>query len=118
VGHHDPADIAGLDAESFQLRADLLLRLDPFAERTQAGMPAREVAPLGGAGVLARVDDDHALGVLDREGVDRKRLRPLAVDDRVQQAAFTVADALAPSAGDGDGSCLDWIFIFAAPFVP
>ena len=48
---------------------------------------------LGGEGVLASVDDDDALGVLDREGVDRKRLRPLAVEDRVQQAASAMADA-------------------------
>jgi hypothetical protein len=81
-------------------------------------MPAGEVAPLGGAGVLAGVDDDHALGMLDREGVDRERLRPLAVDDCMQQAAPAVADALAPGAGEGDRSGLDRVDLhFIAPFV-
>jgi hypothetical protein len=50
-------------------------------------MPAHEVAGPGGTGGLAGVDDDHALRVLDREGVDRKRLRPITVDDRSQQPA-------------------------------
>jgi hypothetical protein len=84
VRHHQPADVARSDAEPLELRADLLFRLDPFAECADARVPAREVAPLRGAGVLARVDDDHAFRVLDREGVDRKRLRPLAVTNRVQ----------------------------------
>jgi hypothetical protein len=46
--------------------------------------PQMERAALGGAGVLAGVDDDHALRVLDREGVDRERFRPLPVEDRMQ----------------------------------
>src|SRR6266545_8179835 len=112
-------------AESFELRADLLLRLDPLAEGTDARVPAREVVPLRGARVLARVDDDHALRMFDRVGVDRQRLRPLAVDDRVQQAPPALTDAFAPGGGDSDGSCLDSVdlhvrcsFRFLTPLVP
>src|ERR687891_1495121 len=43
VSQHDPADVARLDAESLQLRADLLLRLDPLAKGAEARVPAREV---------------------------------------------------------------------------
>jgi hypothetical protein len=83
VRHHEPAHIARADAEPFKLGPDLLLGLDPFAESADTRMPAGEVAGLGGAGGLAGVDDDHALRVLDREGIDRQRLRPLPVANRV-----------------------------------
>jgi hypothetical protein len=65
MSHHNPANIARPDAESSQLRADLHTRLHPPAEGADAGMPAGEVALLRGAGRLTRVDDDHALGMLD-----------------------------------------------------
>ena len=109
MGHHQPAHIARADAEPLELRADLLLGLDPLAESADARMPAWEVARLGSAGGLARVDDDHAFRVLDREGVDRQRLRPLAVANRVQQAPLAVADALTPGGRDRDGACLDCV---------
>jgi len=44
VGHHDPAHVARADAEPLELRADLLLGLDPLAEGTDAGVPAGKVA--------------------------------------------------------------------------
>lgn len=84
MGHHDAAHIARADADPLKLGADLLLRLDPFAESADARMPAWEVGGLGSASGLAGVDDDHAFGVLNSEGVDRERLRPLAVANRVQ----------------------------------
>jgi hypothetical protein len=106
---------SGTDAEPFELGADFLVGLDPLAEGADARMPAGEVAGLGGAGGLAGVDDDHALRVLDRERVDRQRLSPLAVEDRVQQAAApAAADAFAPGAGDGDGSGLDCVDLHRA----
>src|SRR5215204_1789628 len=49
-------------------------------------VPAWEVAALGDPSSLAGVDDDHTLGVLDRQGVDRKRLRPPAVKERVHES--------------------------------
>ena len=43
--HHDAADIAHSDAELLELRPDLLLGLDPLANRvTEDRVPAREVA--------------------------------------------------------------------------
>ena len=84
VRHHDPADIARADPEPLELRADLLLGLDLLADgEPEERLPAREVAGLGDAGRLAGIDDDHALRVLDRERVDRQRLGPLAVEQRV-----------------------------------
>jgi len=72
VREHDAADVAGVDAEALRLRADLLLRLDALANReAKERLPSREVARLSAAGGLARIDDDHALWVLDREGIDR-----------------------------------------------
>jgi hypothetical protein len=112
MGHHDQAVIGGEDAEALQLRADLLLGLHALADgEAEEGLPAREVAGLGGACRPSGVDDDQTLGVLDREGVDRERLRPLPVKERVRQAA-AVADPLSPADGDGDRPGLDvWIFI-------
>ena len=48
---------APLARQRLELRTDLLLGLDPLAEGADARMPAREVAMLGGEGVLASVDD-------------------------------------------------------------
>jgi hypothetical protein len=70
VGQDDPANVARLDAEPGQLRADLVVGLDPLTKGPDAGVPAREVGALRSARILAGVDDDHALGMLDREGVD------------------------------------------------
>ena len=107
VGHHQPADIAGADPEPFELGADLLLGLDPLAKSADARMPGREVARPGRAGGLAGVDDDHALGMLDRERVDRKRLGPLAVKQRVHEPQPATAHALPPLRRDGDGPGLN-----------
>src|SRR5207253_700084 len=60
-------------------------------------------------GALAGVDHDHALRVLDREGVDRKRLGPVAVEERVQQPAPAMSDTLSPRGCDRDGACLDCV---------
>ena len=112
VGHHEPADIARADAKPFQLGADLLFGLDPFAEGVDARVPAGEVTGLGGAGAFARVDDDHAFRVLDREGVDRQRLRPLLVEDRVQQPTAPMADASRQAVVIATVSVwIAWIFI-------
>ena len=87
MGQDDPADIGGRDPEPLELRADLLVGSDPLAQpEVEERMPAREVVAIGGPGGLAGVDDDHTLGVLDREGVDRKRLRPPAVKERVHES--------------------------------
>ena len=103
--HHHLADVTGLDPELLELRADLLLRLDEFTNReTEDRMPTREIARLRSAGAFARVDHDHALGMLDREGVDRKRLSPAAVENRVHEAAPAMTDALAPGGRDRHGS--------------
>jgi hypothetical protein len=108
VGEHDAPDIARADAELLQLRADLLLGLDVLADgEAEERLPAREVAGLGDAGGLARVDDDDAFGVLDREGVDRQRLGPLAIEQRVEQPPPAVANALAPARRQRDGARLD-----------
>ena len=50
-------------------------------------VPRREVAGLGRARRLPRVDDDQALGVLDRPGEDRQRRRPAPVGQRAHQRA-------------------------------
>src|SRR5438128_11244916 len=81
-------------------------------------MPAREVAGLGDAGRLARVDDDHALGVLDRERVNRKRLGPRAVEERVQQPSPAVADPFDLACFDGDGPGLDRVDLHRMPSSP
>jgi hypothetical protein len=84
MGHHHPADIGWQDPELLELRTDLLLGPHLLANgKAEERLPAREVAGLRDTGRFARVDDDHALGVLDSEGVDRKRLGPLAVKERV-----------------------------------
>jgi hypothetical protein len=50
--------------------------------------------------------------VLDRERVNRKRLGPRAVEERVQQAAPAVADPFDLASLDGDGPGLvAWTFI-------
>src|SRR5215218_220276 len=97
MGQDDPADIGGRDPEPLELRADLLLVTHSLANGEAEGrLPAREVAGLGDTGGLAGVDDDHTLGVLDGEGVDRKRLGPFAVYERVNESDAPVADALPP----------------------
>jgi len=116
VGHHEPAHIARTDAEPLELGADLLCGLDPFAEAANARMPAGEVAGLGGTGGLARVDHDHALGMLDRERVDRKRLGPLAVKQRVHEPEPAVPHALAPLRRNRDGTGLDCVYLHEVSF--
>ena len=106
--HHDPAHVARPDAEPLELRADLLLGCDVLADReAQKRVPAREVARLRDAGRLAGVDHDHAFGMLDREGVDRQRLGPLPIEERVQQTEPAAAGAFAPAHREGDGAGLD-----------
>ena len=124
--HNHLADVAARDAELLQLRADLLLGLHPLANREpEHGVPAREVAGLGGASGLAGVDDDHPFRMLDRECVDRKRLGPFTIGNRVQQAAPAMADTFAPGVRDRNRAglyCVDlhvlrpFVGCFAARF--
>jgi hypothetical protein len=97
--------------------ADLLLGLHPLAHgEAEEGLPAGEVAGLGDPGSLAGVNDDHAFGMLDRKGVDRKRLRPLPVKERVHEAAAAPARAFSPLRRDGDGSRLDGVDLHLVSF--
>ena len=117
VGHHEHArHRPDSIASRLELGADLLFRLDPFAEGANSWVPAREVAGLGGACGLAGVDDDHAFWVVDRERVDRKRLGPLAVAERVREPEPAVPDALAPIRRNGDGTGLDCVDVHLGSF--
>jgi hypothetical protein len=110
MGDDDAADVGGQDPEVLELRGDLLLGLHLLANgEPEERLPAREVARLGDAGRLAGVDDDHALGVLDGEGEDRKRLRPLAVEERVYEPTSAMAHAFPPPCSNGDGPGLDCV---------
>jgi hypothetical protein len=58
------AHIGRLDPELVQLRPDLLIRLHPLAHsEPKVGMPALEVAVIGGSGGLTAVDHEHPLEV-------------------------------------------------------
>jgi hypothetical protein len=65
-------------------------------------LPAREVHGLRDSRRLADVDDDHALDVLDREGIDRKRLGPLAVELCVHLTEAAVTHAFPPLRREGN----------------
>ena len=117
MGHYDAADIGRDNPELLELRADFLLRLHLLANgEPEERLPAREVTGLRDAGRLPGIDHDHALCVLDREGVDRKRLGPLAVTKRLYEPASAVARALPPLRRDRDGACLDCMDLHFASF--
>ena len=96
MGHHEQRTSPGAIPSRLELGADLLLRLDRIRGTAQgttdASAGSSRAARRGG---LAGVDDDHALGMLDRERVDRQRLGPLAIEQRVAASRPAVPDALA-----------------------
>ena len=110
VGHHERSDGTGVDARIFELRPDLLIRSDPAAlARPHERMPPRLVSRVVGTRALARVDDDRALRMLDREGANRKPRRPVAVGEDVGYAEWTGAEARLDMAGlDLHFPGLDW----------
>lgn len=108
VGEDDLGDIGGADAQLLQAGPDLLLGLHPLAyPEAEVRMPAWEVAGLACAGGLAGVHHDHPFGMLDRKGVDRQRLSPLAVEHGHQTATAAVPDTLPLAALDCDRPRLD-----------
>jgi hypothetical protein len=69
VGEHHGLHVARADAKPSQLRAHFLLRLDVEADgKSKIRMPARQRFQMRRR---SGVDDDHALRMLDRPGIDR-----------------------------------------------
>src|SRR5215213_2371493 len=117
MGQHDPAHVAPPDAEPLELGPDLLLARNRLPDgEAEERLPAREVPGLGDPGGLAGVDDDDALRMLDREGVDRERLGPLPVDERVEPAPPAATGPVAPAGREGDGSGLDRVDVHETRF--
>ena len=110
VGEDHPPHVVGREAEILDLRPDLLFGRNPFADsEPEIGVPAGEVALLGGAGRLAGVDDDEPLGVLDDPGEDGQGLGPALVTQGVDEAKRPAAGAFALARFDGDGAGLDGV---------
>jgi hypothetical protein len=110
VGDDDAAHVTRREAEALELRPDLLLGPHPFADpEPEVGMPAWEVAALGGAGGLARVDEDEPFVVLDEPGMDGQRLGPVPVEHGDDQSRRAAAATVALAFLDGDGAGLDGV---------
>ena len=91
VGQHDRFHVAGADAELRNCGPDFLLRLDVEADgKLEIRMPARQRFQMRRR---SGIDDDDALRMLDRPGVDRRPVRPFARDDRLDLPPRPVAAA-------------------------
>src|SRR5262245_49093193 len=109
VGQHEPAHVAlWVNAERVELRADLLLGVNPFLHgEAEVRLPAWEITRLTGARRLASIHDDDTLGVFDDPGVDGQWLRPATIERSVESADGAVSPAATPVLRDGDGPGLD-----------
>ena len=119
VREHDRADVAGRMPSPFSCgpisSSGATHSRQAVAEER---VPSREVFGLGGARALAGIDHDHAFGMLDGERVDRERLRPLPVEEHVEQAAKAMADSFDLACLDRHGSGLDRVdLLMVAPSV-
>ena len=84
--HHLP-DIAGVDAASAQLRAELLFGMHGEAcGASVERVPARVISALVDPRGFPRVHDDDPLVVLDGPGVDRQPVGPFLVEQHVGEA--------------------------------
>jgi hypothetical protein len=105
VGEHYGLHVAGANAEASQLRAHFLLRLDVEADgKLKIRMPARQRFQMRRR---SGIDDDHALRMLDRPGVDRRPVGPFGRDHRLKLPPRPVAAAFDLRLLDADAAGLD-----------
>ncbi len=84
MGQQNRLHVARADPKRLQPRPDFLLAVDVEAHgETKIRMPLRQAHE---ARVSAGVDNDDAVGMLDRIGVDRQPVRPFRVDERPDPA--------------------------------
>jgi hypothetical protein len=82
VRQHHRFDVPGADAKAPQLRTHFLFGFDVEANaELEIRMPARQRFQMSRR---SGVNDDHALGVLDRPGIDRRPFRPFPREDGLE----------------------------------
>jgi hypothetical protein len=80
MGQDDALHVGRANAERAKLRPRFLLRFEVEPHRKpEIGMPARQAPEAGGG---PRIDEDHAVAMLDRIGGGRQPVRPFPVDQR------------------------------------